>query len=554
MAASCANRALGGVPCTAAPYRSRPGVARAPNERGPSGGRSPERHLQPESAPVRPDADARQGRPDVNPTRPMPANPTAWVPASHARGACGAILLALLLACGSGDPDGALPTVSVASAQTPSTSAFQTAASKALPAVVYIQVEARPRLRSIPLGMYVPQQAQPGAPGAGQAPLVPMGSGSGVFFREGGYILTNNHVVQQAERVTIMLYDRRSFEGEVVARDPSTDIAVVRVRGENLPVGTLGTSDSLRLGQWVLALGSPLGLQFSVTAGIVSATGRSIGILAAATREQSGEENQAAPLEDFIQTDAAINPGNSGGPLVDLDGRIIGINSAIASPTGSFAGYGFAVPIDLARVVADQLIRFGEVRRPYLGVALGDVEPVDVRVYSLPAPTGAEVIRVEAGSPAEEGGIQLGDVIVQLGTTRVATVAELQAALARLEPNSSVQLRVIRYGKEVTVNVTPGVVRSGTRPQARAADDGPARAGLQVAERGGRVVIAGVEPYSAAARAGVRPGQAVVTANGQQVTSVNQLVDIVRGIRNGALSLVVDDPQAGRIIVNYNLQ
>src|SRR5690606_16068572 len=163
-------------------------------------------------------------------------------------------------------------------AQTPSTSAFQSATERALPAVVFIQVEARPRLLMMgPFGL--PMQQQP--PSQSQAPLVPFGAGSGVFFREGGYILTNNHVVQNAERVTVTLYDRRSYEAEVVARDPSTDIAVVRVEGDDLPVAQLGESDSLRLGQWVLALGSPLGLQFTVTAGIVSATGRSIGILAA---------------------------------------------------------------------------------------------------------------------------------------------------------------------------------------------------------------------------------------------------------------------------------
>ncbi|HEX6048874.1 MAG TPA: trypsin-like peptidase domain-containing protein, partial [Gemmatimonadaceae bacterium] len=373
--------------------------------------------------------------------------------------AAGALTIAFLLACGD-NPEGAMPSVSVAAAQTPSTSAFQNATARALPAVVYIQVEARPRLMMVPLGPYgLPIQPQrPQAPQGSQVPqgpLVPMGSGSGVFFREGGYILTNNHVVQQAERVTVTLHDRRTFEAQVVARDPSTDIAVVRVQGDNLPVARLGESDSLRLGQWVLALGSPLGLQFSVTAGIVSATGRSIGILAAPARGADRDENQAAPLEDFIQTDAAINPGNSGGPLVDLDGRVIGINTAIASSTGTFVGYGFAVPIALARIVADQLIRYGEVRRPYLGVALDDIEQVDVRVYSLPSPAGAEVIRVEPGSPAARAGIRLGDVIVQLGQTRVATVAELQAALARLEPNGSATLRVYRGGREVDVNVTP---------------------------------------------------------------------------------------------------
>ena len=475
-----------------------------------------------------------------------------------ARVAAGSFSVALLLACG-GQPDGAVPSVSGAAAQTPSTSAFQNATAQALPAVVYIQVEARPRLMMVPLGPFgLPTRPQPPQAPRGsqapQAPLMPMGSGSGVFFREGGYILTNNHVVQQAERVTVTLHDRRTFEAEVVARDPSTDIAVVRVEGDDLPVARLGESDSLRLGQWVLALGSPLGLQFSVTAGIVSATGRSIGILAAPTPREGAEESQAAPLEDFIQTDAAINPGNSGGPLVDLDGRVIGINTAIASSTGTFVGYGFAVPISLARVVADQLIRYGEVRRPYLGVALDNIEQVDVRVYSLPSPAGAEVIRVEPDSPAARSGIRLGDVIVQLGQTRVATVAELQAALARLEPNRSTTLRVWRGGREVEVNVTPGIVRSGTRPQPRTTTDAPARAGLQVAQQGGRVVVAGVQPYSSAARAGVRAGQTIISANGREVSTVDQLADVVRGADHRALSLIVEDPQAGRIIINYELQ
>ena len=465
-----------------------------------------------------------------------------------------AICALLLPACANDSSDGTPSSVGVAHAQTPSTSAFQTAASRALPAVVYIQVEARPpQVVMTPYGpLAVP--SQPGAPQAPQAPLLPFGSGSGVFFREGGYILTNNHVVRQAERVTVTTYDRRTFEATVVARDPSTDIAVVRVQGEKLPVAPLGTSDSLRLGQWVLALGSPLGLQFSVTAGIVSATGRSIGILAAPARAEDDRASQAAPLEDFIQTDAAINPGNSGGPLVDLEGRVIGINTAIASPTGTFAGYGFAVPIELARVVADQLIRFGEVRRPYLGVALDNVQPVDVRVYSLREPVGAEVIRIEEQSPAARAGLQLGDVIVQLGETPVRTVADLQAGLARREPNTSVRLRVTRYGRDVTVDVTPGIVRSGGRPEAPTATaEGSARAGLQVAERGGRVVIAAVQPYYTAARAGVRAGQVVVSANGRQIGSVDQLAEVVREARAGALSLVVEDPEVGRVIINYEL-
>jgi serine protease Do len=462
--------------------------------------------------------------------------------------------VALLAACGGGERESTPLVVREAAAQTPSTSAFQEAVRATLPAVVYVQVEARPQQQAFsPFGPSLGAQAGPG-----DGPLLPVGSGSGVIFAEGGYILTNNHVVQEAERVTVTLYDRRQLEAQVVARDPSTDIAVVKIEAENLPVARIGNSDQLTQGQWVLALGSPLGLQFTVTAGIVSATDRSIGILGQAqpgAQPQAGQRS-AAPLEDFIQTDAAINPGNSGGPLIDLAGNVVGINSAIASPTGVFAGYGFSVPINLARRVAEQLIRFGEVRRPYLGVSLDPVTAVDVQAYDLPSPNGAEVRRVEQGSPAGRAGVQLGDVVVGVGDQNVQTVNGLQAQLARLDPGTRVNLRVIRYGREVTLPIELGLVRSGVKPRAveQPAGDEPAQAGFGVGQRGGRVFVTAVRPYSPAARAGIRPGQAIVSANRQAISSVDQLATVIERSRNGVLSLVVDDPQVGQVILNYQLR
>ena len=452
------------------------------------------------------------------------------------------LLTLVLVACNAADEGGPAPVVRIAAAQTPSATAFQEATAAALPSVVYIQVEARTRQEFL-------------TPGLGQqqaTPLLPAGAGSGVLFAEDGYILTNNHVVQQADRVTVTLYDRRQFEAQVVARDPSTDIAVVQIRGDDLPVARLGDSDALSLGQWVLALGSPLGLEFTVTAGIVSATGRAIGILAR-TRPEAGVE--AAPLEDFIQTDAAINPGNSGGPLVDLAGNVVGINSAIASPTGVYAGYGFAVPINLARRVAEQLIRFGEVRRPYLGVSLDNIESVDAIIYQLPSPRGAEVVRVEDGSPAARAGMEVGDVIIALGDLQVNTVSGLQAALAQLDPNTTVPVRVIRYGRELRLDVQLGMVRSGVRPKPPPppAPNEPGQAGFTVAERGRQVIVSSVRAYSPAARAGVRPGQLILSANRRQVTSAADLVAAIRQAPQGILSLVVHDPNIGRTIVNYRL-
>ena len=458
--------------------------------------------------------------------------------------ACCALAVPFLLAaCDQGQNGGGLPVIHEAVAQTPSTDAFQAATAAVLPAVVYVQTEARPRMAVTPFRTRAQGQPVPD--------LVPSGSGSGVFFAEGGYVLTNNHVVQQAERVTVTLYDRRQFEAQVIARDPATDIAVLKVEGPNLPVARVGDSDQLALGQWVLALGSPLGLQFTVTAGIVSATGRSIGILATSQRDTG---QQASPLEHFIQTDAAINPGNSGGPLVDLRGSVVGINSAIASPTGIFAGYGFAVPINLARRVAEQLIRYGEVRRPYLGVSLDNVDQVDQQVYGLPSPSGVEVVRLEDGSPAARAGIQLGDVITGVDGQQVQTVPELQVRLAQLDAGSTTQLRVVRYGRTLTIPVTLGLVRSGVRPAARVAGSSePARMGIAVAERGGDVLVAEVQPYSPAARAGIRPGMIIEQVNRQEIDSVNELTSVIRSAAGGPLSLIVNDPQLGRIIVNMRL-
>jgi serine protease Do len=464
-----------------------------------------------------------------------------------------------LAACGGNGGDGAAgevvgrgpassATARTANAQTPPVSPFQRAADAALPSTVFILVEARPRQSMFPMGPFAPQ-----ASGGQQAPLMPLGSGSGVIFREGGYILTNNHVVQDAARVLVTLYDRRQFDAQVVARDPSTDIAVVKIEGENLPVATLGNSDSLHLGQWVEALGNPLGvLRFTVTAGIIGATGRQIGILATNGAVRAGE---ASPLEDYLQTDAAINPGNSGGPLVDLSGRVIGINSAIASTTGAFTGYGFAIPINLARRVADELIKYGQVRRPFLGVALKDVNPVDAKAFDLPSVDGAEVVHVERGSPAEHAELALGDVIVAVGDRAVHTVSELQAALAALDPGTTVQLHVIRYGDRLTIPVKLGLVTSGVKPQPPPSiRNEQARAGFAVVERGGHVVVAAVRTHSAAARAGVRPGQEILEANRQRIASIDQLASVIRKANGGPLSLIVDDPDLGRTIITYQLE
>jgi serine protease Do len=329
---------------------------------------------------------------------------------------------------------------------------FRDVVQQVLPSIVFIQTEATP-----------PPGIERFLPGVQQLPAhpIPVGMGSGVIFTADGYILTNNHVVQTAERVRVVLADRRHFEAEVVGRDPSTDVAVVRIVGEGFAAAPLGDSDQVHIGDWVLALGSPLGLQFSVTAGVVSGVGRAIGILG--TQPRSPGE-QAAPLEHFIQTDAALSPGNSGGPLINSAGQVIGINTAVAAPPGVPGSVGFAIPSNLARITAEQLIQFGEVRRAFLGVSLANVTPMMAAAEGLERVEGAVIMQVDPAGPAAAAGLQPGDVILEVGGQPILTVSDLQNQLVRLEPGSTVPLRAIRAGREITVSAELGLVTGGIRP------------------------------------------------------------------------------------------
>jgi len=322
---------------------------------------------------------------------------------------------------------------------------FRDAVQTVLPAIVFIETDVTP-----PPGL---DRLLPGLPDE----PIPYGMGSGVLITSDGYILTNNHVVQNADRVRVVLQDRRHFEAEVVGLDPSTEIAVVRILGNGFPTAELGDSDRLQLGDWVLALGSPLGLQFSVTAGVISGMGRAIGIVGGIP-DPGGV--QAAPLEHFIQTDAALSPGNSGGPLINSAGQVIGINTAVVGPAVP-GSVGFAIPSNLARLIADQLIHFGEVRRAYLGTVLRDVSPTMAAADGLALVQGAAVMGLEPGGPAQVAGLQEGDIIMHFNGDQVMTVSDLQNRLVRLAPGETVTLRVIRDGRELQADVVLGLVRGG---------------------------------------------------------------------------------------------
>jgi serine protease Do len=340
--------------------------------------------------------------------------------------------------------------------------AFEAIVDKTKPAVVSIHVEKFPEARE-------PAAQRPGGrrgqgqrgqdQGPGQIPpgledffrgfeapdpnTPVQGAGSGFIVTKDGYILTNNHVVQGADKVTVTLVDKREYVARVIGRDPTTDVAVIKIDADNLASLAMGNDATSRVGQWVLAIGNPLDLDFTVTAGIISAKGRN-------TRINS---NRYA-ITDFIQTDAAINPGNSGGPLVNIRGEVIGINSAIATGTGYYAGYGFAIPITLAKDVMDDLIKYGKVRRALVGVALNDVTPEDAEAAGLKQIAGALVGDFSLNpSPAEQAGIKVGDVIVAAAGQPVDKVSTLQRIIRSFEPGQTVDLEVVRYGERRTFKV-----------------------------------------------------------------------------------------------------
>ncbi len=271
-------------------------------------------------------------------------------------------------------------------------------------------------------------------------------SGSGFIINSDGYILTNNHVVENAVEVTVRLIDKRKFPARIIGRDPQTDIALLQIDGDELPVITLGNSAALRVGDWAIAIGSPFEHMQTVTAGIISAKGRSsVGI---------------SEYEDFIQTDAAINPGNSGGPLLNIHGQVIGMNTAFITQSGGYMGVGFAIPINMAKVIAEQLQKNGKMARGWLGVVIQDAESEHLRDLTLIGVNNAVLIdKVKAASPAAAGALQKGDLIVSLDDISVAGAADLRNRIALNAPGTRVTLHLIRNGEEKTATVILGELK-----------------------------------------------------------------------------------------------
>ncbi len=332
------------------------------------------------------------------------------------------------------------------------------AAERTVHAVVHIQVKVE---REMEMGMgqdnplyffFGPgQQGMNGQHGQRQQPQYAMASGSGVIISQDGYIVTNNHVVDDAVNVEVILDDNRKFTAKVIGKDPNTDIALVKIDADNLPYLVWGNSDVLKLGEWVLAVGNPFNLTSTVTAGIVSAKSRSIGIM-------SGQ----MPLESFIQTDAAVNPGNSGGALVNTNGDLVGINSAIASETGSYSGYSFAVPASIAQKVVYDLKKYGEVQRAVLGVMMRSVNDSIGKANHLDKMGGAYVVSTTEDGAARNAGIKEGDIIVSIDGSSVNTSSQLQEQIGKYNPGDKINVGVLKDGDKKEISVVLRNVKGDT--------------------------------------------------------------------------------------------
>lgn len=373
------------------------------------------------------------------------------------------------------------------------------------------------------------------------------GQGSGFIFSKDGYIITNNHVVEGATEVTVILPDKRRYEAEIVGTDEITDVAVIKIDAdEDLPTVPLGDSDTLEIGDWVLAVGNPLRFDYTVTAGIVSAKGRSLDI-------GPIEGNVRRAIQDFIQTDAVINRGNSGGPLVDLGGRVVGINTAIASATGLYAGYGFAIPINLARTVARDLIEYGTVKRSWLGVEFHIIDALEARARSLPdnPPIGAFINNVTHGGSADEAGVERGDIILEIDGKPIDNSGQLQTLISTKKPGTSVEMVIYRggnsrrQGRRMTVDITlqerpPEAPPTRLEREEHKAD----KLGLEVADltrqqvrelefTGEGVLVTSVERFGPTYDVGIVRGIVIVEVDGEPVSDVEDYERILKELTSG---------------------
>jgi serine protease Do len=427
----------------------------------------------------------------------------------------------------SGQPQAPSVTIDISAGADAETQVYEAVYRKVNPSVVYIENLTR-----------VPSSSN-------SSDTVPESQGSGFVWDAAGHIITNNHVVENADKIKVKLKDEREFEAKIIGRDPQTDLALIKIDAKgDLPVASLGRSADLKVGEWVLAVGSPLGLEQTVTAGIVSAKGRAIG---------------SGPYDDFIQTDASINPGNSGGPLLNLNGEVVGINTAIIAHG---QGIGFAIPIDMATQIVAQLKENGEVTRGWLGVNIQDLKGELAEYYGAKNSEGVLVTDVVPGNPAEKAGIKAKDIITAVNGDKVKNSRELTAKAATLPVGETTKITVVRDGKEKTFDVKvakrPLTVADAGKPQVEKEGE----YGLQVTDltpemaqrlnvnRATGVVVVGVRPDSKAYNAGVQQGDLILEVNRQSVSSTSELKQLLAKYKGGdGISLLVQRSNAGMMVL-----
>lgn len=467
---------------------------------------------------------------------------------------CALTLLAGLSACESGTRDAAsTPTPVVNTTPGVMLPDFTGLVTQATPSVVNISATKKPQSERSGLKGQpeMPDMMEewlrrffggiPGQPGHPQRePERTAATGSGFIISADGDILTNNHVVEGADEVVVKLSDRRQLVAKVVGTDPLSDVALIHIDAKDLPAVKIGNLDQLRVGEWVLAIGSPFGFEHSVTAGIVSAKGRSLAT------------DQYVP---FIQTDVAINPGNSGGPLFNLRGEVVGINSQIFSRSGGYMGLSFAIPMDTVMQTIKQLRDKGHVARGWLGVVVQEVDRGLAESFGLDKPEGALVARVTEDSPADKAGLEPGDVIVAFDGETVTNSGSLPALVGRTTPGKSVELGIIRNGDRKTLSITPGELNEdllktqGDTPAKGKSDSDRSSWGirfrdLQPDERrelkvpeGGALVV-GVSEGPAAV-AGIRPGDVILRLNGQRIEQAQDLATAIKALKKGKTSAIL---------------
>ncbi|WP_069659600.1 Do family serine endopeptidase [Arcticibacter eurypsychrophilus] len=412
-----------------------------------------------------------------------------------------------------------------------------------------------------------------GSPRGGNAERQPtMASGSGVIVSPDGYIITNNHVVEKASKIEVILTDNRSYEAKVIGRDPNTDLALIKVAATGLPVVKLGNSDNVQVGEWVLAVGYPLTLQTTVTAGIVSAKGRSIGILNEQNQEQgqrygnrqSQEPRTNSAIESFIQTDAAINRGNSGGALVNTRGELIGINAAIASQTGYYAGYGFAIPVNLAKKIMDDFIKFGTVKRGFVGVTFMPLDASVSKKLNIKEISGLLVTTVVEGGGAAAVGIKKGDILTNINGNKIMAGSDLQERVARLRPGDKVQLGYLREGKERLASVTlKGESELKVAKNTKSASEiyntlGASFSPVSAAQKqryriAGGLVVTGVRQEGLFNSYGIERGTIITSINEKPITKVDDIDGALAVSKNNMLRINGISPDGSRVMMTFPL-